>query len=277
MLQSKATIDCYHFHSLHIKYFTYLKKVAILRCCLKKDYISQAVLLLTIDEWDSIENKYSFLSSIINVWPERSPTINEFWCKPKECFYSFPLQLEGVEVSLEYSCNLNCRWCQVKKELKNMDIKTKRKLTQSYFKTLEALKGHSLESIRLTENGEPLFFKNKFIKFVQSISESDFKVVSINTNGTLIDSEILNLIKVSPIKFFINVSLNAWDRESYTEIMGHDFFDQVMETIVLLSQLKNVNLQVSFVYDNDDYIPKIKNTIETLKMKNIQSIMWKAF
>ncbi len=116
------------------------------------------------------------------------------------------------------------------------------------------LKNHNLV-LRLTDVGEPFFYKDRMINSLLSLNKGDYESIYFNTNGTLLNCEdIINLQSNSKIPVLFSISLNAWDAESYKKLMGQDYFDKVLQNIKTLKE-NNCDYTVTFVVDEIKSIP----------------------
>lgn len=272
-MATEANEYCFLWPCLYVTFSGTYNKVYITRCCVKKGF-SERIFESSIEDFKSIQNKYLFFNSLVNVWTENIDTVWPDFCKPKVCFSKNKLSLEEINIMINYECNIHCQWCDAKKEKDK--IVDRRLLNETYFETLYQLKNTPLKRLRLTDRGEPFFFKDKICNYLSSLTLADFEEVSIFTNATLVDEKVLSIIKSSPLHYFINVSLNAWDRKSYIEVTGKDYFNHVLDTIFKLKNLNNVTLQVSFVYDNDDFYSPLSKMRDYFSKLGVKTTCFKA-
>lgn len=185
-------------------------------------------------------------------------------------------KFDGAQVSLGLGCNINCSFCFAK-NLRNELIENNliKKYNELYFMILNEIAKSNFTKLRLTDHGEPLSIPGT-LEFLESIpQDSKLNFINITTNGAFINDKLINTIKRHPkIKFEIQVSLNAFDKKSYKEIMGADKFDLVLENINKLKEAANSisNLKfkaVTFVLTEDllaDYENLFKFIDNEIKM-----------
>ncbi len=174
----------------------------------------------------------------------------------------WPLQLE---VDLSESCNLRCRYCLLTKgKGKALFMETHKVL-----RILDELSGYK-GLIRLSgETGEPLLHPDAG-KIMSAITERRLAFCLI-TNGTLLARHVLQAREAE----YVNVSLDAADRDDFRMLKGADLFEQVMEGIRLLGKEKK-RLAVSFVLQPDTYHKIIDPTfLSTLSSMGVDEIYLK--
>lgn len=202
-------------------------KTLISRCCYKKDIIYK---ILDNDTKDLYNEVQTLLKNKLQ------PIKNSecLYCDEKYC--SLPDKLGFVEVSTYYGCNSKCKFCGLEHKKDNLE---------NYIKTLYALKG-KVPCLVLTSRGEPLLPINEMKEFFKSLKEGDYYIISFTTNGSMLDSEIIDIMKKAPCKFHITVSVNATDRKTYREIVGKDNFDKVIDGVKNLYK-NDIPYSLSFV------------------------------
>lgn len=172
-------------------------------------------------------------------------------------------KFDGIVVNLNFSCNINCKYCFTR-ELRNETAIWSKDLENLYFDFLKKVSECDFETITVTGQGEPFFYKKRFYEFLKNIPEnSKLKKINIITNGTLLDEEFFEIIKNLKIYFNFSVSLNAFDKESYKEITNSECFDIVLKNLELLKnkslELSNLKLlNTSFVISEEIINNKLK-------------------
>ena len=262
---------CRFWDGIRILFFAKINKIVALKCSISLFPMDEVIKSWTIDEFEKIENIYEELENINKLWPEhhhfetmeyRCPTSGKCWCDPSEIKFSH------IEVSLLYNCNLHCRFCGAEYDRQGVkDLGQMERLQKIYLKTLESLKGHNLEYIRLTDQGEPFFPYSETVNYLKSLTPADTKQVQITTNGTLLSDEVINIIETSNVDILLTISLNAYNKEHYKTKMGVDAFEHVLDKIEKLKS-KNQMFKVSFLIDEFDdaelksYIPIFNSLLE---------------
>lgn len=175
-------------------------------------------------------------------------------------------KFDGIVVNLNFSCNINCKYCFTK-ELRSETTIWSKDLENLYFDFLKKVSECDFETITVTGQGEPFYYKNRFYNFLRNIPEnSKLRKINIITNGTLIDEEFFEIIKNLKVYFNFSVSLNAFNKESYKKVTGTKLFETVLKNINLLKEksfeLSNLRLlNTSFVISDEI----IENKLEFIK------------
>jgi len=157
------------------------------------------------------------------------------------------------------SCNLRCIFCYSKiAELKNKAPKP------GYYGSLNP------KAITISQYGEPFVFgTERVVKIIRKLREKFGEVrIDIQTNGTLLDPEILG--NEADI---VMISLNAGSRESYREITGIDCFEKVVENIMKMSEQTYTVVRTVFIPGvNDRELEKIAEIASNVEELFLQPI-----
>ncbi len=133
-------------------------------------------------------------------------------------------QVRYLRLSVTDRCNLSCMYCKDESSYIQHD-KIMRYEEMKTFIRVALSRG--INKVRLT-GGEP-FARKDFVDFVEDVCTSFPKLdLRITTNGTLIRKHI-PLLKKLDIK--INLSLDTFDKEIFTEITGRDLLDEVLSNM----------------------------------------------
>lgn len=132
-------------------------------------------------------------------------------------------------------CNLNCRYCYINKSNNDMDFSMAKKIVDSLLTTANK---NNFDQILITfSGGEPLLklsLIKEIITYLQK--ESTIKInYRILTNGTLINNEIIDIIKKYNID--IRVSLDGVKKYNDKNRYYHNkqgSYDKVIKNILLL-------------------------------------------
>ncbi|MEN8906159.1 MAG: radical SAM protein [Clostridiales bacterium] len=170
---------------------------------------------------------------------------------------------------LTRDCNLNCKYCYVKKENYYMNYKTADKIIDFIKKKSFLL---NMETIKVTfHGGEPLL-NYKLIKyFVNRIKKIDFLNKKLRflmaTNGLLVSDEIIDFLKEN-FKYSLTLSIdgkkNTHDEQRKFK-NGEGSFENVLKTIEKLNASKIyfryrmtvTSGNVKDLYENYEYLYKI--------------------
>ena len=153
--------------------------------------------------------------------------------KVSEIFYS--IEGEGIEVGRPEvfirlaGCNLRCNWCDTKYALNDgKEI--------SIDEIIQEARRHSVKNISIT-GGEPLLQREELVELVEELKELNYWI-QINTNGTIFDQKIFEL-----------VDLITMDYKCPSSGMKSDF-----QVLVRTKNSFGSKLQLKFVISNEgDY------------------------
>lgn len=129
-------------------------------------------------------------------------------------------------------CNFNCKMCYVH------DNANKNELSAEEWIALGKEAVNNGMMFLLLTGGEP-FLRKDFPKIYRGLKELGL-LISINTNGSLIDDELFDLLKHDP-PLRMNISLYGACNETYRQLCGQAAFDKVTENIL---RLKDAGIQV---------------------------------
>ena len=139
-------------------------------------------------------------------------------------------------------CNMQCRMCYIQKNREQMEREGKMLSCDEWLEIAEDLKESGILFLSLT-GGEPLLFP-EFERLYLSLAEMGF-VLTMNTNGTLIDSHYADLFAAHPCRR-INITVYGKDNETYGELCGNpEGFDQVTAALDLLRE-RNVPVKINY-------------------------------
>lgn len=148
-------------------------------------------------------------------------------------------------------CNMDCKMCYVKLTKEQVEKIGKHRTTQEWVDLAQEAKEKGMLYLLLT-GGEPFLYKD-FKELYIKLYKMGF-VISINSNGTLIDEEIIEWLKDYPPQR-INITLYGGSNETYNRLCNNPKgFDQVSKAINLLKEVGiNVKLNCTITpYNSDD-------------------------
>ena len=155
----------------------------------------------------------------------------------------------AFEISPE--CNMNCKMCYVKMTSEEMKKVGRKRTVDEWLDIAKQAQKLGLLHILLT-GGEP-FLRKDFKELYLKLKQMGF-VVSINSNGTMINEEIVSWLSQSPPDV-INISLYGASNDTYKRLCNNSKgLDQVKNAVNLLrSNNINVKLNASITpYNIDD-------------------------
>lgn len=159
-------------------------------------------------------------------------------------------------------CNMNCDMCYVRLSPSEMDAQGRLRSLNEWLQVAEEMKDAGTLFLLLT-GGEPLLypeFKSLYLK----LKEMGF-VITINTNGTLIDETWADFFgKHKPRR--INITLYGADDQAYRELCHYPGgFDKVMHAVSLLKERDvDVKLSSSLTRTNQNDMARIIDLGEAL-------------
>jgi MoaA/NifB/PqqE/SkfB family radical SAM enzyme len=167
---------------------------------------------------------------------------------------------ETMELFISETCNAKCKFCY--REGKTYD--ERRALsTQEYVSLINEFADLHGRNLDVSGGLEPLLGQS-ILDVLQTGLRRDLKV-SLYTNGIALNSpDVIDcLMKTNRVR----VSLTAYDRKSYKEVMGVDKFDVVIDNLRNLVKAKkdyhsNVRIGTSFVVFRENY----KHVSEAIKL-----------
>jgi len=162
----------------------------------------------------------------------------------------FPLS-ETLELFISEKCNARCKFCY--RDGKTYDD-TRALSTQEYVDLINEFADLHGQNLDVSGGLEPLLSPS-ILEVLKAGLDRNLKV-SLYTNGiALNDPKIVNsLMQIHSVR----VSLNAYDRKSYREVMGVDRFNRVVNNLRDLVETKRnskseARIGTSFVVLKDNY------------------------
>lgn len=147
-------------------------------------------------------------------------------------------------------CNFNCKMCYVRKSVKEVNEYSRPMVTiDQWIEIAKQAKEDGLLFLLLT-GGEPLLWP-EFWELYETLVKMGF-LVSINTNGSLIDEEAVERFRKYPPKR-INITLYGANDETYERLCGvKGVFTKVKGAIERLKEARiPVKLSCSLTPDNE--------------------------
>ena len=166
----------------------------------------------------------------------------------------------GGTFELTARCNFNCPMCYV--HMNQNDIAAGEELTaQQWISIAREARDAGLVFVLLT-GGEP-FIRKDFFEIYNAMKAMGL-MISINTNGSMLDGEIRRQLLENP-PFRINVSLYGGCNETYRNMCGQNAFERVLENIRVLKEAGiDVRLSVSITQYNRQDLAKIHGIAKQL-------------
>ncbi|MCQ2472359.1 MAG: radical SAM protein [Clostridia bacterium] len=154
----------------------------------------------------------------------------------------------GGTFELTPVCNMNCRMCYIRMSESEMKSKGCLKTAEQWLQLAQQAKDAGMLFLLVT-GGEPLLFP-QFKELFMELKSMGL-MVSINTNGTLIDDEMVEFFKNYP-PYRINITLYGASNETYKRLCRFDNgYTRVINAIDKLKKAKlPVKINCSITPDN---------------------------
>lgn len=128
-------------------------------------------------------------------------------------------------------CNLSCKMCYVRMTRQEQERIAPLRTAGEWLDLAQRAKEAGMMYLLLT-GGEP-FLRKDLREILTGLSRMGL-IITINTNGTLIDEETVRWLKELPV-FRVNITLYGASRETYGQLCGNpDAYDAVVRAIHLL-------------------------------------------
>lgn len=139
-------------------------------------------------------------------------------------------------------CTLNCRMCYIHRKENDCEALRQEKSTEWWLNLAEEAKNAGMFMLLLT-GGEPLLRKD-FEEIYLGAKKMGL-LVSVNTNGMLIDDEKIKLFTDNPPQK-LNISLYGASYETYRDLCGNgEAYEKVISAITKLKQA-GINVKINF-------------------------------
>lgn len=130
-------------------------------------------------------------------------------------------------------CNMNCKMCYIRLTKAQMETRGSMLSCDQWLRIAEEARDAGLLFLLLT-GGEPLLYP-KFERLYTELTKMGF-IMTLNTNGTLIDEKWADLLATYPIRR-LNITLYGTDDETYAKLCGNPKgFTQIEHTFNLLDE-----------------------------------------
>ena len=156
-------------------------------------------------------------------------------------------------------CNFNCPMCYVHMSEDEVREKGKELTAQQWIKIAEDAKEKGMVFALLT-GGEP-FVRKDFFEIYGAMKKMGL-LVSINSNGSMLEGEILDkLLADPPVR--MNISLYGGCEETYQNMCGLPMYERVLRNIVRLKEAGvNVSINLSITPYNCHDLGKIYEIVD---------------
>lgn len=241
---NNSCINTYREVELYDNYKT--KTIDVSRCCNKRN---EPLKKYTYDEFLNIESELLLheLSELIHYVPQNhsAEVLPNCLTNKSCCIFPTNNKLAIVHNRISTACNLRCRMCTCYDQV--IDKNLQKKL---YFSLFNKLRNFNLETIALSSNGEPFFYKKETFDYLESLTLNDCKKVYFISNLTMLnESDILHLNDIhkrTGIMFYCGASIDGITEKTYKSIRGNIHFNKVIRNAIMLKELGFL-LSINFV------------------------------
>lgn len=169
----------------------------------------------------------------------------------------------GGNFELTPRCNFRCPMCYVHMDPAEAE-KVGKELTAAQWIDLARQARDQGMMFALLTGGEP-FIRKDFFEIYEAMKDMGI-LISINSNGSLLDGEIRErLLENPPVR--MNISLYGGCQETYRTMCGQDAFDRVIGNIQALKEAGvDVRLNLSITPYNRQDIQKIYDISQALNV-----------
>lgn len=169
----------------------------------------------------------------------------------------------GGSMELLPLCNMDCKMCYIRLSKAQMEEQGRLLTVEEWLQIAEDAKKNGVLFLLIT-GGEPLLYP-KFDVLYTKLTQMGF-VITINTNGTLLNEKWANLFAERPCRR-LNITLYGADDETYGKLCGNPKgFSQVMKAVDLLNER-----QIPFRFNcsvTPDNVEQLSQLYEIARKKN---------
>ncbi len=160
-------------------------------------------------------------------------------------------------------CNFDCPMCYVHRSQNDTKAAARELTAEQWIAIARKARDRGMVFVLLT-GGEP-FVRKDFFEIYSAMKAMGL-MISINSNGSMLEGEILRrLIENPPLR--INVSLYGGSGETYRTMCGQDAFDRVTGNIAALKKAGiDVRLNLSITPYNQHDMERIYNIARELQV-----------
>ena len=165
-------------------------------------------------------------------------------------------------------CNFNCKMCYVHLSEAEQKRRGAELSADEWLSIAETARSEGMLFLLLT-GGEPLIRPD--FRYILSELKKMGLMVSINSNASLIDKDMLDFFRHEP-PFRFNITLYGASGEAYERLCGSNAFDRVLANIRALKDIGiGVKLNVSLTQYNAADMQRIYEIAESLGTRTVTS------
>lgn len=246
------------------------------------------VLFVTREELTKIQNLH-FETKLLKskgIYVENDSTDELAYERLKEQYFKESTNLHIMYLILTTSCNLACKYCYIENNVCNNKIEHNMSEATAHLaieRYIEHLKNVGLKEAEIIlYGGEPLTnwsCVKEIAKYTKKMTENTGinVVVSMVTNGTLLDEEKANFIAEYGIKVGISIDgpKEINDENRIYRASDKSVYDRVLHTVDLLNS-KGIDFGFSITL-SDTFIKNKEDVIEWLKNMKVNGIAYNLY
>lgn len=168
-----------------------------------------------------------------------------------------------IDLELTNTCNFKCLFCPT--GTRSIEREQGIMSDDTFYKIINEIKKYNA-AIRFIRWGEPLIHPKliEYIKYIKKVSNS---IVHINTNGSLLDDEMIGdfiNIPLDSIKF----SFQGVDKKSYGEMRNVNFYDELLKKVEKLYNERNnrdkpyIHVSTTITYETQEMVESFRKELE---------------
>ncbi|MDO4594962.1 MAG: radical SAM protein [Tissierellia bacterium] len=160
----------------------------------------------------------------------------------KDELNNFNSKITNIQIKISNKCNMNCEYCFANKGNYNkkdviMDNEVLDKIAEF------VLNRKQVKKISFF-GGEPLLDYKGIIRFVKKVNRKDI-LYSIVTNATILNDEIINLLKEFNIKLIVSIDGDEKTHDKYRRFKNGEKFLKLIDNNV--EKLNDENIKISMI------------------------------
>jgi len=161
-------------------------------------------------------------------------------------------------------CNLRCQSCDIWQKEKGGEL-----TEEDWLAIVQKLSILSKDTFVEINGGEPLMKQNLVIKIIKELKKY-FKTVTLNTNGLLINQEIVEKLKSVGLDT-IKLSFYSLDQEIHNYLRGHELAYAQAKMAIEIINKKNMGLEIGLLITakNIKEAPELIKYLQTLPRTSI--------
>lgn len=153
-----------------------------------------------------------------------------------------------LRICVTLKCNFLCVYCS--KDGEGIYSELPELSREEIIELVKRFTRIGVNSVRFT-GGEP-FCRKDFISIAKDVKAvKGIESVSMVTNGSLLDEDIITEIAEHNIFSYVSISLDTLNKEKFIEITKRNKLDIVIDNIRLMAK-KGINLRINFVLTKDN-------------------------